>query len=146
MTNDSKASKWAGRILTAMVTLILLGSGVAKIAGAPKMVDPLVHAGIPRTAIVPIALLELLCLAVYLIPRTTGLGTLLLTGYFGGATVTHLIGGESVVPPLMIGLMIWAGAYLRLPELRMLLPFRRGTERLDSYRGAGYRQPHPSGA
>jgi hypothetical protein len=116
---------WAGRILTGIITFILLGSAIAKLAGAPQMVEGLKRAGIPGGAILPIALLELTCLAVYLMPGTTVLGMLLLTGYFGGATVTHVIGRESFFPPLLIGLGIWAGAYLRVPELGLVLPLRR---------------------
>src|SRR5258707_12728599 len=108
--NASGRDFWAGRILTGIVTLVLLGSGIAKIAGVPKMVEGLTRAGIPRAGILPIAALELLCLFLYLIPRTTALGTLLLTGYFGGAIVTHIIGGESIAPPLIVGLVIWGGA------------------------------------
>lgn len=70
----------------------------------------------------PITLLELSCLALFLIPRTAGLGTLLLTGYFGGATVTHIIGSENFIPPLVVGLLIWVGAYFRMPEFQEFLP------------------------
>ena len=139
-----KRHLWAGRTLTSFVTLALVGSGIAKIAGVPKMVDGLTHAGIPQAAILPIALLELSCLALYLIPRTAVMGTLLLTGYFGGATVTHLIGGESIVQPLMIGWMIWSAAYFRIAEFRELVPLRRGGERLGAHVGAGNRQPLPT--
>lgn len=121
----SKRDLWAGRILTGMVTLILLGSGTAKIAGAPQMVRGLIRAGIPVAAILPIAVLELSCLALYLMPRTTVLATFLLTGYFGGATVTHIIGRENWAPPLLIGLMIWGGTWFRVPELRNWLPLGR---------------------
>jgi hypothetical protein len=86
------------------------------------MVDGLTHAGVPKAAILPIAVLELMCLALYLIPQTRLLGALLLTGYFGGAIVTHIIGGESFLPPLMIGVWTWGGAYFCVPGLRDLLP------------------------
>jgi hypothetical protein len=131
LTNTQGVSKrkvWAGWILRTMVTLAIAGSGIAKIAHVPKMVDGLVHAGIPQEAILPIAILELSCLALYLIPRTAILGTFLLTGYFGGAIVVHIIIGESIIPPLMIGLWAWGGAYFRVPELQELLPLRRGSD------------------
>ena len=124
----SKRDLWTGRIFTGLATVALLVSGFAKIAGAPGMVNGLVRAGIPGTAVLPIAILELSCLALYLAPRTTAFGALLLTGYFGGATVTHLISGESIVPPLLIGLVIWAGAYFRTAELQELFPLRRGQD------------------
>ena len=90
--------------LSGLVALALIGSASAKIAHAPKMVEGLLHAGIPAGVILPIALLELACLALFLIPRTTFLGAFLLTGYFAGATLTHIIGGESIVPPVLGGL------------------------------------------
>src|SRR5689334_3393858 len=113
----SSSRIWGARIPTGLVTLILVGSAVAKIVGVPAMVDPLAHAGIPRGAIVPIAALELTCLALYLNPRSKVLGAVLLTGFFGGATVTHVIGGENVLPPLVVGCLIWAGVYLEVPEI-----------------------------
>jgi hypothetical protein len=124
-TNLSNPGKWAGTILTGIVTVILIASAVAKIGGVPQMVDGLTHAGIPRGAIVPIAVLELSCLALYLFPRSAVVGAVLLTGYFGGATVTHIIGRENFVPPLIIGLWVWAGVYFRVAELRDLLPLRK---------------------
>lgn len=108
------------------------------------MVNGLIRAGIPHAAILPIAALELSCLALYLIPRTAALGTLLLTGFLGGATVTHIIGGENFVPPLMIGLVIWGGAWFRIPEFRNFIPLRKGRERFDT--GESARTQHPSPA
>ena len=131
----ANTERWAGAVLTGIVTLALVGSAIAKIAGVPKMVDGLIHAGIPAAAVVPIAVLELSCLAFYLIPRTAILGTLLLTGYFGGATLTHLIAGESLLPPLAVGLLIWGGAYFRVAELRDLIPWRSGQVGLDAAAG-----------
>jgi uncharacterized membrane protein YphA (DoxX/SURF4 family) len=124
--------------------MVLLGSGIAKIAGVPKVVEGLTRAGIPRAAVLPIGSLELLCLALYLIPRTTTLGTLVLTGFLGGATVTHIIGGESFVAPLLVGLVIWGGAYFRVPELQVLLPLRKGQEGFRAYDGARNQQPFPT--
>lgn len=130
----SKHQTW-GWGLSGLVALALIGSASAKIAHAPKMVEGLLHAGIPAAAILPIALLELACLALFLIPRTTVLGAFLLTGYFGGATLTHIIGGESVVPPLMVGLLIWVSAWLRVPELRDMFPVKKAQETSPAYSG-----------
>jgi hypothetical protein len=123
----SKGRTWAGRVLTGIVTIALVASAIAKIAGAPQMVNGLMHAGIPRGAIVPIAILELSCLALYLLPRSAILGALLLTGFFGGATVTHIIAKENFVPPLLVGLWVWGGIYFRIAELRDLLPLRKSS-------------------
>jgi len=118
------ARLWVGRVLGALVTLAFLGSAVSKLAHVPKVVEELTRAGIPEGAIVPIAILELSCLAVYLFPRTSILGTFLLSGYIGGAIVTHMIGRQNFAPPLMIGILMFASAYIRHAELRGLVPFR----------------------
>jgi hypothetical protein len=74
--------------------------------------------------LVPIGLLELLCAVLYLVPQTALLGAVLLTGYLGGAVATHLRIGEPFVLPLVLGVLIWAGLWLRDPRLRGLLPLR----------------------
>jgi hypothetical protein len=123
---NDKLKLWMSRILTGLITLALVATASMKIAHIPpQMVDGLARAGIPETAVVPIAVLELICLALYLIPQTMVLGAVLLTGYFGGAIVVHIIGGESVLPLIMIGLWVWGGIYFRVPALQALLPLRR---------------------
>jgi hypothetical protein len=122
----SKSKLWVSRVFTGIITLALVTTAAMKIGQVPRiMVDGLTHAGIPESAVVPIALLELCCLALYLIPRTAVLGAVLLTGYFGGAIVVHIIGKESVFPLILIGLFVWGGIYFRVPALRSLLPLRR---------------------
>jgi hypothetical protein len=133
----SKKRLWAGRIVTGLVTAVLLGSAGAKSAGASVMVGGLTHAGIPRGAIVPIAALELACLALYLVPRTKLLGMIMLTGYFGGAVVTHIIGQENFFPPLLIGSCVWAGAYLQIPELQQLLPVSAREQKFERTQSQG---------
>ena len=120
----SKTRLWAGRALGTLITLAFLGSGISKLAQVPKVVDELTRAGLPAGAILPIGILELSCLTLYLVPRTSILGTFLLTGYIGGAIVTHIIGRENFAPPLMVGIWMFASAYLRHPELQKLVPFR----------------------
>src|SRR5499427_5305407 len=123
MNNNLKL--WASRLQAGVITAALLATASMKIAHVPpQMVDGLARAGIPENAVVPIAVLELICLAFYLIPQTMVLGAVLLTGYFGGAIVVHIIGGESVLPLIMIGLWVWGGIYFRVPALQALLPLR----------------------
>ena len=123
-----KARIWIGRVTTALVALAMIGSAAGKLAGSAKMVEELTHAGIPREAIIPIAMLELTCLTLFLLPRTTLLGLLLVTGYFGGATLTHVVAHQSLAPPLVIGLWAWISAYLRTPQIQELLPVARPVE------------------
>jgi hypothetical protein len=123
MTFPSSLPAWGGRILTVLVTLAFFGSGMAKIAHAPKMVEGLTHAGIPEAALLPIGILEVVLAVLYVLPRTLVLGTFLLTGFVGGAIITHVIARESFAAPLVLGLLMFAGSYLRNPDLRRIVPF-----------------------
>ena len=116
---------WASRIVAGIITVALTATASLKIAHVPKMMEGLTRAGIPAGAVVPIAILELACLALYLIPRTMVLGAVLLTGYFGGAMVVHIIGKASVFPLIILGAWTWGGIYFRVPGLPALLPLRR---------------------
>jgi hypothetical protein len=120
----SRISLRSGQALSGLTAAIVMVSAAGKMAGLPKVVEGLTHAGIPRQDLVPIAGLELTCLLLYLVPRSGVLGTLMLTGYFGGAIVTHIIGHESFLPPLVVGALACIGGYLRFPELRQALPLR----------------------
>ncbi|HVH88998.1 MAG TPA: DoxX family protein, partial [Terriglobales bacterium] len=72
--------------------------------------------------------LLLVCVIVYVIPRTSPLGAILLTGYLGGAVASHLRVGDPffshVLFPVYVGLLIWGGLFLRDEKVRELLPFR----------------------
>ena len=120
----SKTKIWVSRIFTTVIALLLATTASIKMAHLPKMVDGLTHAGIPPAAITPIAIVEITCLLLYLIPRTMVLGAILLTGYFGGAIVVHIIGGERVLPLILLGVWTWGGIYFRVPSLQQLLPLR----------------------
>jgi hypothetical protein len=77
----------------------------------------------PPGAARPIGLVELSCVILYFVPATRVLGVILLTGYLGGAIATHVHAGEAtLVVPLLIGIMLWGGLFLRDPRLRQLLP------------------------
>jgi hypothetical protein len=119
------ATLWISRILTALITLAIAATATMKIAGKPKlMLATLTQAGIPESAVIPISLVELTCLALYLIPQTTVLGAVLLTGYLGGAIVVHIITHQSAFPPFLLGMMAWGGIYFHIPALQSLLPLR----------------------
>src|SRR6185436_20558339 len=96
-------------------------SAIMKVMQAPAVVEGFAKMGIPQSAILPLGLVELFCLVLYLTPRTAGLGTLLLTGYLGGAVLANLIAGTDFVHAFVIGLLVWAGAWLRVPEFRTLI-------------------------
>jgi hypothetical protein len=81
--------------------------------------------GIPEDLISKLGILELVCTAVYLIPQTSILGAILITGYFGGATATNLRIGEPFLGPVIAGMLVWRGLYLRHQRVRALFPLRR---------------------
>ena len=117
---------WGGRVVSALPTLGLVGSGAMKLSGKPEIVDAFVnHMGFPAGVIAPIGVVELACVALYAIPQTSVLGAILLTGYLGGAVVTHVRIGDGFVAPVVFGVLVWAGLFLRDARLRALLPLRR---------------------
>jgi hypothetical protein len=77
------------------------------------------------SVLVPLACLELTCVALYLIPSIAVLGGIILTGYLGGAIATHVRLGQPVYLHVVIGIFIWGGLYLREPRLRALIPTRK---------------------
>lgn len=120
----STGALWAGRVVSALPALMLLSSGAMKLAKPPAVVDGFAHLGIPVRLIVGIAILEIACTVVYLIPQTAALGAVLLTGYLGGATLTHLRVGEPVYAPVVLGVLVWLGLFLRDRRVRAILPLR----------------------
>jgi hypothetical protein len=102
---------------------MLVMSGVMKIAQTPEVVKG--FADWPAGSAVRIGILELACTAVYLIPRTSILGAILLAGYLGGATAVSVrMGGPGFVLPVIFGVLVWGGLYLRDRRLRALIPLR----------------------
>jgi len=76
--------------------------------------------------VVPLAILELTCVVIYLIPTTSVLGAILLAGYIGGAICTHWRVGDPFIVQILLGIFVWLGLYLREDRLRALIPLRRG--------------------
>ncbi|MBM4358076.1 MAG: DoxX family protein [Deltaproteobacteria bacterium] len=117
---------WAGRVLSALAALGLTGSALGKLTGAPALRAMMSGKFGFDAAILPkLGVLELVCVLVYVIPQTSVLGAILLTGYLGGATVTHVRVDDPFVAPIVIGAVAWLGLWLREPRLRALLPLRR---------------------
>ena len=118
---------WAGRVLSLAPVSILLMSARWKLTHDPWYVSEWARIGYAPGAINGIGLVQVACVVLYLIPQTAVLGTVLLTGYLGGAIASYVRIGEPypVLVPLTTCLLAWAGIYLRDPRLRALLPFRR---------------------
>jgi hypothetical protein len=125
----SKKRIWAGRIMSALPALFLLVDGVAKLAKPAPVVEGTVKLGYPESVIVPLGIILLTCTILYVIPRTSVLGAILLTGYLGGAVATHVRVGDPlfthVLFPVYLGVLIWGGLYLRDDRLPALIPLKR---------------------
>jgi hypothetical protein len=118
---------WTGRVVSAAPVFICLSSARWKLTHNPWYVGEWQRIGWPLAEINGIGLLQIACVVLYLIPQTALLGTVLLTGYLGGAISSYVRMGEPypVLVPLTTCLLAWLGIYLRDERLRALLPFRR---------------------
>jgi hypothetical protein len=130
MTVESSAKKRsiAGYVLTGLVAAFLTFDTVMKLLQLAPAVQGTTELGYPAGTVVAIGAIELVCLVLYLVPRTSVLGALVLTGYLGGAIATHVRVGSPLPThtlfPIYVALMVWGGLYLRESRLRQLLPFR----------------------
>jgi len=121
----SKGVLWTSRLLSALPVLFVLLGSVLKLMKTASVIQGFAQAGVPARLIVPVGLIELTCVVVYLVPSTSVLGAILLTGLLGGATVTTLRIGDPTYPmPILLGMMAWGGLYLRDRRLRALIPLR----------------------
>jgi hypothetical protein len=119
----SKGTLWAGRIISGLPVLFLLIDGAMKLVKPAPVVEATVGLGYPESVIVPIGVVLIVCTILYLIPKTSVLGAILLTGYLGGAVATHVRTGESlfsIIFPVIFGVLLWLGLYLRDSRLRAL--------------------------
>ena len=115
-----------GMVFTTLAGLFLTFDTVLKVLKLGPAVEGTVTLGYPVDSVRVIGVIELVCLVLYLAPRTSVLGALLLTGYLGGAIATHVRIGNPlfthILFPIYIALFVWGGLYLREPRLRELLP------------------------
>jgi hypothetical protein len=134
MTVDTSANKRpiAGYVLTALVAAFLAFDAAMKVLQLAPAMQGTIELGYPAGSVLVIGVIELVCLVLYLIPQTSVLGALALTGYLGGAIATHVRVGSPLLThtlfPIYVALMVWGGLYLRERRLRALLPFRVGSD------------------
>ena len=121
----SKGALWTGRVLSGLAVLVFVGGGIFTLLNAAKIAPQMAHYGFNEGHLTLIAWLEIVCGIVYMIPRTAVFGAVLLTGYLGGAVVTHIRAGESPLPPLAAAVIVWLGIYLRERRLREIAPLRK---------------------
>lgn len=122
---QSKGMLWAGRIISGLVAAFMTMDGMMKLLKVQAAVEGTVKLGYSESVLVPLGIIVLLSTAVYLIPRTSIIGAILLTGFLGGATATNLrTQPQWVLFPVVLGVLAWLGLYLRDQSLRKLIPFR----------------------
>jgi hypothetical protein len=134
-----KKTRWAGWILTALPALFLLMDSVGKFIRPAPVVEGTIRLGYSAGVLLPLGAVLLACTVLYLIPRTSVLGAILLTGFLGGAVATHLRVGDPLLThilfPVYVGVLLWGGLYLRDDRVRALIPWREGNDRLSNRTG-----------
>lgn len=123
----SRGRLWTGRILSTLTTLFLLFDAYGKLAKPAPVLQASARIGFPVHLLTPIGVVLLICTFLYAIPRTAIFGAVLLTGYLGGAVEVVLTTGSpafEVTFPVLFGVIVWAGIFLREPRLVQLMPLR----------------------
>src|SRR5262244_1570911 len=119
----SKAKQWTGRVITLFTVSFLLFDTMVKVLNLPVAVEGTAKLGYPARFVMYIGIVELVCLGAYLYPRTAVLGAILLTGYLGGATAAQVrVEDPWFIFPVVVGVLVWAGLFLRNGRLRPLFP------------------------
>lgn len=130
MTNTTPAMLWTGRVLTGLFALFMLGASVTpKLMMMPIAEQTMAQLGWPAGYAFAIGVLELILVILYLIPRTSVLGAVLMMGLLGGAMATQVRAEmplfSNILFSVYLGLFMWGGLWLRDPQLRALFPFRK---------------------
>ena len=127
MTTDvvSPRARLAGRILTGTAVLFLTFDVAIKLVRAPQAIEGTVALGYQPHHVVMIGLIGLVCLVLYVIPRTAPIGAVLWTGYFGGAIATQVRLDNPlfthILAPVYVAAFVWGGLYLRDARVRALV-------------------------
>ncbi len=127
----SRPARWTGRVLSGLVIAFLLFDGAIKLVPWPVVTETMdkMGYGSSETLARSLGIITIVCTLLYSVPPTSILGAILLTGYLGGATASHV----RIDSPLFshtlfgfyLGVMAWGGLWLRDPALRHFIPFRR---------------------
>jgi hypothetical protein len=121
---DSRKMVWAGRTLAVLTALFMMLDGVMKIVKPPQVLEANVRLGYPLSTLSGIGIALLACTLIYLFPRTSILGAVLLTGYLGGAVASNVRAGSGwfeTIFPMLFAALVWCGVGLRDRRLRSLL-------------------------
>ena len=129
ITDSTRTQRRTAYVLTTLAAVFLLLDTVMELLRLAPAVEGTTALGYPVHTVAVIGAIELVCLALYLVPQTAVFGAVVMTGYLGGAVATHVRIGNPLLThthfPIYVAAMIWGGLYLREPRLRELMPFRR---------------------
>jgi hypothetical protein len=124
----SRKSLWTGRVLSGLLSAFLLFDASIHLLRPAPVVEAFAKLHLPLSLAVDLGIIELLCIALYVIPRTAILGAILLTGYLGGAVAIQMTTSDSlfgeILFPVYVGIVVWAGLYLRDDQVRKIIPLR----------------------
>ena len=120
---------WTGRIFSGLIAAFLTFDATIHLMRPAPVVEAFAKLNFPLRLAVPLGVIELVCVLLYVIPRTSILGAILLTGYLGGAVAIQLPTGNSlfgeILFPIYVGVIVWGAIFLRDEKLRALIPWRR---------------------
>ena len=121
----SAAQRVSGWIVSGIAVAFLAFDAGMKLLRLAPAIETTTQLGYPASVIAPLGLIQVLCLIVYIVPRTAVLGAILWTGYLGGAIATHVRVGSPlathVLFPIYVALLLWGGLWLRDRRVRALL-------------------------
>ena len=122
----SKARRWTSYVMSGLVILFMLMDGIMKFVKPPEVIEGTLALGFGEEHLPIIGTLGLTSTLLYIFPRTTILGAILLTGYFGGVVATHVRLNNPLFSHILFtvyfGILIWGGLWLRNSKLRELFP------------------------
>ena len=117
---------WTGWVISALPILMMGGLGTFMLVFEPDIIaKSMKDLGYPANVATAICAVEIASAVIYAIPQTAVLGAILLTGYLGGAVATHVRAGQPPYFPIIFGVLVWLGLYLRDARVRKLVPFRK---------------------
>ena len=120
---------WSGRIITTLVVLFMIFDATIHLLKVPAVVEGFTQMGYSLSVITPLSIIELISVVLYIIPQTSILGAILLTGYLGGAVDSNVRAGNPLftftLAPVYVGVLLWLGLWLRSNKLRELTPIKK---------------------
>lgn len=133
----SKAARTTGWVLSGLVALFIGSGAVNALRGAAFVQEGITRFGFPGSFLTVLGLAELLCVVLFLIPRTAALGAILFTGFFGGAVATHArVGDPAWLVPVFAAVLVWVALLLRDPRFHIIRPSRYFALEAESGKGA----------